>query len=73
MLLAEPGLRPAPYFASRGMKWIQLFAKSALSDNELRGYLQQSYALVGQGLPKKIGTVKNGGVNTLDSSAGAEI
>ena len=54
MLGGEPGLRPAPYFASRGMKWIQRFAKSALSDDELRGYLRQSYALVGQGLPKNI-------------------
>jgi predicted DNA-binding protein (MmcQ/YjbR family) len=54
MLLGEPGLRPAPHFASRGMKWIQLFAKSVVSDDELRGYLRQSYVLVGQGLPKKI-------------------
>jgi predicted DNA-binding protein (MmcQ/YjbR family) len=54
MLLGEPGLRPAPYFASRGMKWIQLFAKSVMSDDELRGYLRQSYVLVGQGLPKTI-------------------
>ena len=54
MLQGEPGLRPAPHLASRGLKWIQLFAKPGLSDKDLKGYLRQSYALVGQGLPKKI-------------------
>ena len=32
MLKDQPGLRPAPYLASRGMKWIQHFAKPGLSD-----------------------------------------
>jgi predicted DNA-binding protein (MmcQ/YjbR family) len=54
MLQGEPGLRPAPHLASRGLKWIQLFAKPGLSDKDLKDYLRQSYALVGQGLPKKI-------------------
>src|SRR6516162_4109982 len=27
MLKDQPGLRPAPYLASRGMKWIQHYAK----------------------------------------------
>jgi predicted DNA-binding protein (MmcQ/YjbR family) len=54
MLQGKPGLRPAPNLASRGLKWIQLFEKPGLSDDDLRGYLRQSYALVGQGLPKKI-------------------
>jgi predicted DNA-binding protein (MmcQ/YjbR family) len=36
------------------LKWIQLFARPGLSDDDLRRYLRQSYALVGQGLPKKI-------------------
>jgi len=54
MFKQEPGLRPAPYLASRGLKWIQHFAKPGLSDHDLRDYLQLSYALVGQGLPKKI-------------------
>jgi len=54
MLQGEPGLRPAPHLASRGLKWIQLFEKPGLSDDDLRGYLRQSYALVGQGLPKKV-------------------
>jgi predicted DNA-binding protein (MmcQ/YjbR family) len=53
MLKAQPGLRPAPYLASRGMKWIQHFAKPGLSDGELRDYLRQSHAIVSLGLSKK--------------------
>src|ERR1041385_6113254 len=41
-LKARRGLRPAPYLASRGMKWIQHFAKPGLSDKALRDYLRQS-------------------------------
>ena len=53
MLKDEPGLRPAPYLASRGMKWIQHFAKPGLSNAELRDYIRQSHLIVAQGLPKK--------------------
>jgi len=53
MLKEQPGLRPAPYLASRGMKWIQHFAKPGLSDEELRTYIRQSHAIVSQGLSKK--------------------
>jgi predicted DNA-binding protein (MmcQ/YjbR family) len=53
MLQEQPGLRPAPYLASRGMKWIQHFAKPGLSDAALRDYLRQSHAIVAQGLSKK--------------------
>lgn len=48
-----PGLRPAPYLASRGMKWIQHFAKPGLNDDDLRGYIRRSHLIVAQGLPKK--------------------
>ena len=54
VLKAQPGLRPARYLASRGLKWIQHFAKPGLSDDDLGSYLRQSHALVGHGLPKKI-------------------
>ncbi|MGE0007459.1 MAG: MmcQ/YjbR family DNA-binding protein [Parvibaculaceae bacterium] len=47
------GLRPAPYLASRGLKWIQHFARPGLTDAALRDYLRQSHALVALGLPKK--------------------
>ena len=53
MLKDQPGLRPAPYLASRGMKWIQHFAKPGLSNAELRDYIRQSHLIVAQGLSKK--------------------
>ena len=53
MLRDQPGLRPAPYLASRGLKWIQHFAKPGLSDGELKDYLRQSYVIVAMGLSKK--------------------
>jgi len=46
-------LRPAPYLASRGLKWIQHYAKPGLSDKALRDYIRQSHAIVAQGLSKK--------------------
>ena len=53
MLKEQPGLRPAPYLASRGMKWIQHFGKPGLSDDELRDYFRQSHGIVSQSLSKK--------------------
>ena len=54
MLKDQPGLRPAPYLASRGLKWIQHFARPGLSDRELREYIRRSHALVSRGLSKKL-------------------
>ena len=53
ILKSQPGLRPAPYFASRGMKWIQHYQEPGLSDDELRAYLQESHRIVSLGLSKK--------------------
>ena len=53
MMKDQPGLRPAPYLASRGMKWIQHFAKPGLTDNELKDYLRESHRIVALGLSKK--------------------
>ena len=53
ILRNQPGCRPAPYFASRGMKWIQHFARPGLSDGELKDYLRQSHHIVSLGLSKK--------------------
>src|SRR3954465_3727202 len=50
MLKQQPGLRPAPYLASRG---IQHFAKPGLSEVALRDYIRQSHLIVSQGLSKK--------------------
>jgi predicted DNA-binding protein (MmcQ/YjbR family) len=56
VLKEQPGLRPAPYLASRGMKWIQHFGKPGLRDAELREIVRQSHVIVAQGLPKKTRT-----------------
>ncbi|HJO73785.1 MAG TPA: MmcQ/YjbR family DNA-binding protein [Rhodospirillales bacterium] len=53
MLREKPGLRPAPYLASRGMKWIQHYAEPGLSDNDLKEYLAESHRIVSLGLTKK--------------------
>ena len=47
------GLRPAPYLASRGLKWIQHYAKPGLSDAALRDHIRQSHVIVSQGLSRK--------------------
>src|SRR5271166_5986203 len=48
-----PGLRPAPYLASRGLSWIQRTDRRTLGDTELEGYLRASYALIVAALPRK--------------------
>ena len=53
MLRQQPGLRPAPYLASRGLKWIQHHASPGLSDAELGDYLRLSHAMAARGLPRK--------------------
>jgi predicted DNA-binding protein (MmcQ/YjbR family) len=49
-----PGLRPAPYLASRGLTWIQRVDARSLSHHDLKTYVRQSYALVLAALPKKM-------------------
>ena len=53
ILREQPGLRPAPYLAARGMKWIQHYAQPGLTDDELKQYLRESHRIVSLGLPKK--------------------
>ena len=54
MLRDAPGCQPAPYLASRGMKWIQRVEDSSVSDDQLKEYLETSYQIVGRGLTKKL-------------------
>lgn len=54
ILREHDGLRPAPYLAPRGMKWIQHYAEPGLSDEELKDYLRQSHHIVSLGLTKKL-------------------
>ena len=53
VLKDQPGLRPAPYLASRGMTWIQHYRRPGLSDAELKGYLAESHRIVAAGLTGK--------------------
>ncbi|WP_323993079.1 MmcQ/YjbR family DNA-binding protein [Nguyenibacter sp. L1] len=63
ILRERPGLRPAPYLASRGLKWIQHFAApgpgsdglgdDGPGDDELRDHIRRSHRMVAQGLSKK--------------------
>ncbi|QEQ96800.1 MmcQ/YjbR family DNA-binding protein [Neptunomonas concharum] len=52
-LEVKPGYRPAPYLASRGMKWIQLYDAGIAEEDELKYYLSESYRIVSLGLTKK--------------------
>ncbi|MDN3617351.1 MmcQ/YjbR family DNA-binding protein [Vibrio gallaecicus] len=47
------GYKPAPYFASRGMKWIQQVETSGKLDDDLKYYLSESYRIVASGLIKR--------------------
>ena len=54
VLRDQPGLRPAPYLASRGMKWIQHYDAPGLSDSELKEYIIESHRLVSLNLTRKL-------------------
>jgi len=47
------GYKPAPYFASRGMKWIQHYESTKDTNEELTYYLKESYRLASLALTKK--------------------
>ena len=66
ILKEQPGLRPAPYLASRGMKWIQHYGRPGLSDGDLKDYLRQSHRIVSSGLSKKLLATwqRNSGITT---------
>ncbi len=54
LLKEQPGLRPAPYLASRGLKWIQRTGSQTMNDADLQDYLKESYRIVSLGLTKKL-------------------
>ena len=54
ILKEQPGCQPAPYLASRGMKWIQRFSAETLGDDDLKAYIEASYRLVAAGLTRKL-------------------
>jgi len=50
----QPGYRPAPYFASRGMKWVQqLDVSDDFKIEDLKAHLKESHRIVSLGLTKK--------------------
>lgn len=56
ILSDSPGLRPAPYMASRGLKWIQQYDAPGLSDASLQDHIRASYDMVASGLTRKLRT-----------------
>ena len=52
-LSEHPDYRPAPYLASRGMKWIQQYKPSPKERKQLEYYISESYRIVSLGLSKK--------------------
>lgn len=54
LLKEQEGLRPAPYLASRGMKWIQRQDDRAMDDGALKDYLRESHRLAALNLPKGV-------------------
>jgi predicted DNA-binding protein (MmcQ/YjbR family) len=52
-LSSHPGYQPAPYLASRGMKWIQQYDAPTSEDKELEYYIEESHRIVSLGLSKK--------------------
>lgn len=54
ILKEQPGLRPAPYLASRGMTWIQRVSNESMDDAALEDYLGESHRLCAMNLPKNV-------------------
>ncbi|MGB8819053.1 MAG: MmcQ/YjbR family DNA-binding protein [Rhizobiaceae bacterium] len=54
LLKNEPGMRPAPYLASRGMSWLQRLSDESMDDPALKDYVRESYRLASLNLPKTV-------------------
>lgn len=53
ILQNQPGIRPAPYLASRGLKWLQHYASPGLPDESLREHIRASYDMAVANLTRK--------------------
>lgn len=53
VLPEQPGIRPAPYMASRGLKWLQQYDEPGLSDGELKRHITLSYDMAVTRLTRK--------------------
>ena len=54
LLKEKPGIRPAPYLASRGLLWLQRRTAETLDDAALQDYLRESHRLAALNLPKRL-------------------
>ena len=54
LLKHKPGMRPAPYLASRGLLWLQRRTGETLDDAALKDYLRESHRLAALNLPKRV-------------------
>ncbi len=54
LLKEKPGMRPAPYLASRALLWLQRRTAETLDDEALKDYLRESYRLAALNLPKRM-------------------
>ena len=54
MLRDAEGCQPAPYLASRGMKWIMRTGSQTVSDSDMKDYLRESHRLASLNLTKKL-------------------
>ena len=52
ILKEQPGLRPAPYLASRGMTWFQRQSGESMDGDGLKDYLRESHRLIAAKLSK---------------------
>jgi len=59
VLKDQRGIRPAPYLASRGLRWLQVYEKQGLSDTELKAHIKLSYDMAIKSLTKKLRTELN--------------
>ncbi|MEO0918652.1 MAG: MmcQ/YjbR family DNA-binding protein [Pseudomonadota bacterium] len=53
VLQDQPGYRPAPYLASRGMTWLQIYEPDILDEADIRQHIDASFDLVVAKLTKK--------------------
>ena len=54
LLKDQPGIRPAPYLASRGLLWLQRRTEETLDDSAVQAYLRESHRLAALNLPKRL-------------------
>ncbi len=54
MLRDAVGCQPAPYLASRGMKWFMRTGADTISDDDMQDYLRESHRLASLNLTKKL-------------------